>query len=1622
MSQNLDVLVEPDFSRLDLDLDAVDVKDARTLSSSQADFPISMRPMQLNVSVDSTNDLLLDGETAGEKTFEAQGQAQDRAQDHAHVEVEAEISDSDSDKDGDISLSKDLRAVERRKVQKAKFNSWFSKRAEKIAMEDPKLTKSAVDDEVQSAKYLMGQQESAVIISSPREYQLELFERAKERNIIAVLDTGSGKTLIAVLLLRHIIDQELEDRGTGKAPRISFFLVDCVTLVFQQYAVLECNLDQNIERFCGDMGCDLWSKATWDKHFAENMVIVCTAEVLYQCLMHSFISMDQINLLIFDEAHHAKKNHSYARIIKDFYLAELDERLRPKIFGMTASPVDAKFDVVQSAKELETILHSEIATTSDLQLLQRIVHRPEEQSVMFDQLSKPYETPLHRLLSTKFGEVEILAKSFRYSKEASSKLGSWCADQIWAFTFLDDDSRKLESKVERDFLAKADGSKALDSLETELGFIRDAKKMVVKHSFEKPTLTAAHLSSKVLLLHQLLSRRFERPSNDKCIVFVKKRHTARLLSLLFTKLGTANMRVGTLIGTRSGEIGDLNVSFRQQVVTLMKFRKGQFNCLFATSIAEEGLDIPDCNLVIRFDLYSTLIQYVQSRGRARHANSKYVHMVEKGNAEQLQLVQQIRSREVVMRDFCRSLPADRLLLGNDYDIGMLTFKEKGFRVYVDKESKAKLTYNSSLSVLAHFPHDAETSLQPNYVMSFRSKEYICEVMLPGTSPVHSAIGQPASRKAIAKRSAAFEACLMLRKGQYLDKYLLPAYRKQLPLMRNAQLALNMKKSDSYVMRTKPCIWAESVGDTPTELHLTVIHLDKPENVGRPTQPLGLLTRRTLPSLPRFPLHFARPLTSDVSCTSCLKTLTIKDDRLDAMMAFTLRIFQDLFNKIYEPDVSQMPYFLVPIGNFGQDALSSGPDEMIDWEMMRFIRDNESLAWDSTTPDSFFADRFIVDRYDVPVDSAVGKHMGSILQYSNSLWKKSRAKVEFKAEQPVIHAHRVLHRRNLLDEITEKEVNVVTKCYVCPEPLKLSAIPSAIAAMAYLLPAIMFRLDSYLIALDACNLLELNIAPDLALEAVTKDSDNTEEHQEEQIQFQRGMGRNYERLEFIGDCFLKMATSISLYAQNPDNDEFQYHVKRMLLVCNKNLFNTATKLKLYEFIRSRSFSRRVWYPEEPKLLQGKGFNKGRELQRHVLGDKTIADVCEALIGSALLSYQDEGNFDCAVRAVSVLVGSSDHDMLKWEDYYKRYEKPTYQTAAATRSHIDLAEQVASQHGYCFRHPRLLRSAFIHSSYPFSWEKIPCYQRLEFLGDSLLDMACVNFLFRGFPDRDPQWLTEHKMAMVSNKFLGALCVRLGFHKHLRFNGGLVEHQIRNYVEEIHEAEREAAGAPDYWVHAKSPPKALPDVVEAYIGAVFVDSEFNYAEVEKFFDAHIRPFFKDMSIYDTFANNHPTTFLTNLLTLTLGCDSFRIMAQEIPELANGVLPAQTIAAVMVHEEVVAEGRAASAKNARVRASVNALRVLEGLEPADFRARFACDCAGAENAAAAAAAGGKLAGVADATANGDGTGGAAAGRVGGGGGGFITRREGLKAWDDEEDDDDDDDDDEIEDGNGDDNLIQGG
>ncbi len=104
----------------------------------------------------------------------------------------------------------------------------------------------------------------------PRAYQEELFTIARRQNVIAALDTGSGKTFIAAMLIKSICaTPESSDKKV-------FFLVPKVPLVDQQRDFLEEQTPLRIRGYKGAMGVDNWDKATWHKEFASADVLVMT--------------------------------------------------------------------------------------------------------------------------------------------------------------------------------------------------------------------------------------------------------------------------------------------------------------------------------------------------------------------------------------------------------------------------------------------------------------------------------------------------------------------------------------------------------------------------------------------------------------------------------------------------------------------------------------------------------------------------------------------------------------------------------------------------------------------------------------------------------------------------------------------------------------------------------------------------------------------------------------------------------------------------------------------------------------------------------------------------------------------------------------------------------------------------------------------------------------------------------------------------------------------------------------------------------------------------------------------------------------------------------------------------
>lgn len=337
--------------------------------------------------------------------------------------------------------------------------------------------------------------------------------------------------------------------------------------------------------------------------------------------------------------------------------------------------------------------------------------------------------------------------------------------------------------------------------------------------------------------------------------------------------------------------------------------------------------------------------------------------------------------------------------------------------------------------------------------------YTCEVVLPGTSPVHSAIGRPSTKKAIAKRSAAFEACVLLRKGDHLDENFLSTHHKHLPAMRNAHLALSLNKSSSYDMKVKPRIWQEFRGSVPETLYMTVLKLQEPEHLGRQAQPIALLTRMRMPHFPCVLLHLQVDKNSNLTFDSLQGSFHVTQGDLSRLNAFTLRIYKDVFNKKFEVDEAAMSYWFAPVVKQSQHlAGQRSIHELIDWEVVNYVHENEAWNWDINCPHHELENRYLVDKWDggrrfwsirvvpelhpqdpVPAGTAPHRYMNTILDYTVSLFSKSRKNAVWRQDQPVMYAHRILHRLNWLDEYTEKEKKVKIDAYVCPEPLLFSAV-------------------------------------------------------------------------------------------------------------------------------------------------------------------------------------------------------------------------------------------------------------------------------------------------------------------------------------------------------------------------------------------------------------------------------------------------------------------------------------------------------------------------------------------------------------------------------------------------------
>ncbi|GMP43986.1 hypothetical protein CsSME_00013129 [Camellia sinensis var. sinensis] len=682
-----------------------------------------------------------------------------------------------------------------------------------------------------------------------RQYQLDVLEQAKQKNTIAFLETGAGKTLIAVLLIKSVCsDLQMQNRRM-----LAVFLVPKVPLVYQQAEVIREQTGYQVGHYCGEMGQDFWDARRWQREFETKQVLVMTAQILLNILRHSIIKMEAINLLILDECHHAVKKHPYSLVMSEFYHTTPKEN-RPSVFGMTASPVNLKgvssqVDCAIKIRNLETKLDSVVCTIKDRKELEKHVPMPSEIVVEYDKAASLWS--LHEQIKQIELAVEEAAQSssrrskwqFMGARDAGAKeelrqvygvsertesdgaanliqklrainyalgeLGQWCAYKVAQsfLTALQNDERanyQLDVKFQESYLSEvvtllqcqlSEGAVSENNSKNATADNDATQGASDLDEIEEGELPGSHVVSggehvdviigaavadgkvtpKVQSLIKILLK-YQHTEDFRAIIFVERVVAALVLPKVFAELPSLSfVKSASLIGHNNSQ--EMRTSQMQD--TIGKFRDGRVTLLVATSVAEEGLDIRQCNVVIRFDLAKTVLAYIQSRGRARKPGSDYILMVERGNLSHEAFLRNARNSEETLRKEAVERTDLSHLKGTSRLISVDTTPGT---VYQVESTGAVVSLNSAVGLI-HFycsqlPSDRYSILRPEFIMERHempggSIEYSCRLQLPCNAPFEKLEGPVCSSMRLAQQAVCLAACQKLHEMGAFTDMLLP---------------------------------------------------------------------------------------------------------------------------------------------------------------------------------------------------------------------------------------------------------------------------------------------------------------------------------------------------------------------------------------------------------------------------------------------------------------------------------------------------------------------------------------------------------------------------------------------------------------------------------------------------------------------------------------------------------------------------------------------------------------------------------------------------------------------------------------------------------------------------------
>lgn len=456
-----------------------------------------------------------------------------------------------------------------------------------------------------------------------RLYQKNIAEAASRRNTMVILPTALGKTVVSLLVTVDTLYNYRDRRVLIMAPTKPL-----VSQHMKSFSSVLKILEEQIATVTGKTPPEARS-AVWNKK--DIRLLFATPEVVKNDLDQGRLHLSDFSLLVFDEAHRAVKDYSYTSIAKEY----INQSSNPVILAMTASP-GAERKRVQELCDNLFIEHIEYRSEEDPDVKQYVnpvdvrwewLNLPEEYLYVISVLRSTLDEKLRWLIQRgiiRKKSIEWIFKrdlietgeSLRYNLELTMEeqrgpLYTALMYQSSALTLMyclelmgSQGSYSLRAFLER---IENDEGKAHASL------LKDSRIMEIRVLLAK--IEKEH--PKIQRLIELV-KEHHHPSSDnpkgnssRVLVFTQYRDTARHLTDVLSRHGIKSSR---FVGQAKRE-GDQGMKQKEQAAILESFRNGDFEVLVATSIAEEGLDIPEVDLVIFYEPIPSEIRYIQRKGR-----------------------------------------------------------------------------------------------------------------------------------------------------------------------------------------------------------------------------------------------------------------------------------------------------------------------------------------------------------------------------------------------------------------------------------------------------------------------------------------------------------------------------------------------------------------------------------------------------------------------------------------------------------------------------------------------------------------------------------------------------------------------------------------------------------------------------------------------------------------------------------------------------------------------------------------------------------------------------------------------------------------------------------------------